>query len=373
MIYLDNAATSFPKPLEVKKALIDFLDTKGANAGRSAHAMSIESGRVVFEARKSLADLLNLKNPLNIAFTLNATHALNFAIKGLVKRGDVVVTSPFEHNSVKRVLNSIQDIKIKAFKTDKFGHIINYNQSLKGANLVVLMHANNVTGTIFPVKEIFKEAKDNGAITILDAAQSVGILDIDMDNVDIVCASGHKGLYGIQGTGFITFSDKFDTSKLNPLIVGGTGSKSEFEFHPNFMPDMLEAGTQNSHGIATIKAGINFIKTFKNGEILSHERNLKEFLKSELAKMSKFRVLEVPNEYETIGNLSFTHESLNPTDIAINLDKNGFCVRASLHCNPSTHKFYNTFPNGAVRVSPGYFTTFEDIENLVKNLRKING
>lgn len=333
--------------------------------------MSIDSGRVVFKARRSLAALMNLKKPLNIAFTLNATHALNLAIKGTIKKGDVVVTSPYEHNSVKRVLNSYPDIEIRILKTDKFGHLIDIQNSLKGANLLILTHANNVTGAVLPIKEIFKLAKEEGITTILDAAQSAGILDIAIEHADIICASGHKGLYGIQGTGFIALNDGFDISKFTPLMQGGTGSRSELEIHPSFMPDMLEAGTLNSHGIATIEAGIKFINSLKKDEILNHELMLREFLRSELLKMPKFRVLEVAPEYKTIGNLSFTHTDLDPSQIAMRLDEEGICVRASLHCNPSTHALYRTSPNGAVRVSPGYFTTVSDTENLLAVLRKI--
>jgi len=371
VIYLDNAATTYPKPECVKNALLDFMQNCGANAGRSGHAMSIDSGRVVFEARKSLADMLGIKHPMNVAFTLNATHALNLAIQGVVKKGDVVVTSPFEHNSVKRVLNAYDGIEIRVLKTDKFGHLVDVKESLKGANVVILVHANNVSGMILPVDEIFKLAKENGATTILDAAQSAGVLDISTKYTDIVCASGHKGLYGIQGTGFIALSDKFDISKIKPLMQGGTGSKSEHEIHPNFMPDMLEAGTLNAHGIATVKAGIEFINSLKKDEIINHERELREFLRSELLKMSEFKILEVPPSYETIGNLSFTHERLSPSEISLKLNEKGFCVRASLHCNPGTHKFYGTSPDGAVRVSPGYFTTLEEMESLVSVLREI--
>ena len=224
---------------------------------------------------------------------------------------------------------------------------------------------------VLPVDEIFSLAKEKGAITILDAAQSAGILDIDIKYVDIVCASGHKGLYAIQGTGFIALNDKFDISNLTLLLQGGTGSKSELEIHPDFMPDMLEAGTQNAHGIASLKAGTEFIKSLKKDEILNNERDLREFLRSKLLKMSEFKVLETPPNYETIGNLSFIHQRLSPSQIAMILDEKGFCVRASLHCNPSTHAVYNTFPSGAVRVSPGYFTTLEEMENLVVALRQI--
>lgn len=376
MIYLDNAATSFPKPKCVKVALIDFFDNYGANAGRSGHKMSIEAGKIIFDTRYKLANLLKIKNPLNISFTYNATYALNLAINGVIKKGDIVVTSPYEHNSVKRVLNFLQEkefITLKTFKLDKFGHIIDYEETLKGANLLCLVHANNVSGAIFPIKEIFKKAKEFGVITLLDAAQSIGIVDIDMKNnfIDILCASGHKGLFGIQGSGILALSDDFDINLITPFIQGGTGSASELEIQPNFMPDMLESGTQNGHAIACINAGIDFINEIGIEKIFSHEICLKQYLIEEISKIDDLMILKVPNEYKSISNLSIVSKSMSVSDLANRLDYNGFLTRASLHCNPSTHKFYLTYPNGALRISPGYFNNIKELEKLLIILKKV--
>lgn len=374
MIYLDNASTTYPKPKCVKMALNQALDKFGANAGRAGFEMAVNTGRMIFETRLKLAKLLGLKKPQNIAFTYNATHSLNLAINGVIKNGDIVVTSDFEHNSVKRVLNhlkSTKNISVRLLKTDKFGHFIDVSQTLKGTNVLVLIHANNVSGAIFPVGEIFKIAKENGVITILDAAQSLGILPFEMKFSDIVCASGHKGLFGIQGSGVIALSDDFDITKISPLMQGGTGSKSQLEIQPDFMPDMFESGTQNAHAIATINAGIDFINEIGIDEIFKKEKEMKEFLIKEISVLSSYEILKIPPKYDTISNLSIVSKNLNPSDLANRLGANGICVRASLHCNPATHRFYGTFPNGAVRISPGIFTTQNELEKFIQILKDL--
>ncbi|MDU7070597.1 aminotransferase class V-fold PLP-dependent enzyme [Campylobacter ureolyticus] len=372
MIYLDNAATTFPKPKCVREALIYFFDHLGANAGRSGHKMAIEAGRVIFETRVLVANLLNIMNPLNIIFTSNATHSLNLAIKGVLKKDDVVVTSPYEHNSVMRVLNSL-DVKIKILKIDKFGHIFNFKNILKDAKLVVLSHANNVNGMILPIGEIFEFAKKSGAITVLDAAQSVGLLDTDMKklNIDLFCASGHKNLFGIQGVGILGINDNFDIVNLKPIFEGGTGSKSEAQTQPNFMPDKFESGTQNAHGIATLRAGIEFINKTKRENILRHEKELKSFLINEILKLDEFKILKTPPKYDSTGVLSIISKRLNPSELSNLLNEKGILTRASLHCNPSTHKFYGTFPKGSLRISPGFFTKFDDLNYLIDILKKV--
>lgn len=376
MIYLDNAATSFPKPECVKIALLNILENNGANAGRSGHQMSIQAGKIIFDTRLKVANLVRLKNPLNVAFTHNATHSLNLAINGVLKEGDTVVTSPYEHNSIKRVLNFLKDrknINIRTLEVDKFGHIVNYKESLKGAKLLCLMHANNVSGAIFPIREIFAEAKKLGVVTLLDAAQSIGIIDIDIKNdfIDLICASGHKGLFGIQGTGILAINKDFDLSNFTPFMQGGTGSKSELEIQPTFMPDVLESGTQNAHGIATIGAGIDFINEKGIKNIFSHEVELKEFLIKELEAMNDLVILKVPNDYKSISNLSIISKSKCISDIANRLDEKGILTRASLHCNPSTHKFYSTYPDGALRISPGFFNTIKELEDTIKILKEV--
>lgn len=374
MIYLDNASTTYPKPECVKSALLTALDRFGANAGRAGFEMAVNTGRMIFETRLKVAKLLGLNKSQNVAFTHNATHSLNLAINGVVKNNDIIVTSGFEHNAVKRVLNHLKNTKnisVRILKTDKFGHFIDVCDTLKGANLLVLMHANNVSGTIFPINEIFKIAKENGVITILDAAQSIGIVPFDMKFTDIACAGGHKGLFGIQGTGIIALSDDFEIGQISPFMQGGTGSKSQLEIQPNFMPDMLESGTQNAHGICTIGAGIDFINENGIDKIFSHEKSMKKFLIAEISKLKSFQILQTPPNYDTNGNLSIICQNFSPSDLANRLASNDICVRASLHCNPSTHKFYGTFPNGAVRISPGFFNTQNELEKVIEILKDL--
>lgn len=376
MIYLDNAATTFPKPKIVKNALVEFLENYGANARSSGHDMSIKSGRIIFETREKIANLVNLQDVLKVIFTSNATHSINIILHGILQKNDKVVCSPYEHNSTIRVLKFLEkklNLDIEFLKLNKHLQIDTFKlkDSLKGAKLLCLCHANNVTGAILPIQKIFKVAKNQGVLTLLDAAQSLGVVQIDMqkDSIDFLCASGHKGLFGIQGTGVLCINNEH---KITPLMQGGTGSKSEDINHPQFFPDILESGTQNAHGICSIKAGISFIESFGLKNILIHERNLKNILINELEKFSDIKVLYPPKEYESIANVSFVSKNHNPTKIARMLEFEAkILTRASLHCNPLTHKIYNTFPVGAVRMSLGVFNNEANLDTIISTLKKV--
>jgi selenocysteine lyase/cysteine desulfurase len=254
MIYFDNAATSFPKPKEVLEAILKILSTAG-NPGRGAHQLSIDSGEIIFSARVAVAKLFSVKNPMHIIFTSGATEALNLAIQGLIKNGDQVVTTHFEHNSVIRTLHAIG---AEVILTDDLKSAIT-----KKTRAVIVNHASNVTGVVQDL-EVGKFCKEQGILFIVDAAQTSGIIPISMDNIDLLAFSGHKGMNGPMGTGGLVINDHFDYKKIKPLKYGGTGSKSTESYQPDFLPDMFESGTPNVPGIAGLLTGINSIKEHQN-------------------------------------------------------------------------------------------------------------
>ncbi|MGP1580884.1 MAG: aminotransferase class V-fold PLP-dependent enzyme [Wolinella sp.] len=379
MIYLDNAATTFPKPPQVAEAVLGFLQGIGASAGRSGHSLSINAGRIVFEAREAIAALINNPDSSRIIFTHNATHAINSILYGLLKRGDRVLVSPLEHNSVMRPLNALKasrGIGMEVFAHDSLGEIdlASLKALAPGAKLIVSTHANNVTGAVLPIKEIAKIAHEAGAYFMLDAAQSAGILEIDMQDlgVDFLCASGHKGLMGIQGSGFFALHPRVDISELSPIMQGGTGSRSELEEQPLILPDKFECGTLNGHGIAALNAGIAWISSRGIAQIHKHELELREALECGLREISGVEILEIPSNYDRIANISFFSRNLSVSTLAQRLDSEyGILTRASLHCSPSTHRLYGTLKSGAVRLSPGIFTTHSEIEKTLEAIKKL--
>jgi selenocysteine lyase/cysteine desulfurase len=261
MIYLDNAATSWPKPPEVIKAMADALEYSGGNPGRSGHRLAIEAARIVYDTRETVASFFNLEDPLRVIFTNNATHAINIVLNGLLKPGDSVVVSSMEHNAVMRPLRALerQGVRLKIIPCFPDGKI-----DLQAAaalietdtRLVVLIHASNVTGTIQPAAEISRLAHGAGSLILVDAAQTAGVIPVNMKQIgaDFIAFTGHKGLLGPSGVGGLLIAPDFDVSSLNPLIRGGTGSQSEHEEQPEFMPDKFEAGTANLAGIAGLVA-----------------------------------------------------------------------------------------------------------------------
>lgn len=379
MIYLDNAATSFPKPPCIEEAVVRFLRHQGANAGRSGHSLSIEAGRVIFEARESIATLIGLSDSSRLFFTSSATHGLNALLHGLLRQGDIVACSPLEHNSIMRPLHYLEKhrgIKIRIFPHDELGEIKleALRESFQGARLVISTHASNVTGAILPIEEIAKIAHEAGALFLLDAAQSAGIVPINMEEsrIDLLAASGHKGLLGLQGSGFFALAPWVDIDTIEPLMQGGTGSRSELEEQPMILPDKFECGTLGGHGIAAMRAGVEWINARGIEAIYRHEVELRETLKAALEEIKGARILATPPAYPTIANLSFIAERFSPSEIAQRLDREfGILTRASLHCAPSAHRLHGTLKSGAVRLSPGALTTTEEIEATIEALRRV--
>ncbi|MBN1233903.1 MAG: aminotransferase class V-fold PLP-dependent enzyme [Candidatus Coatesbacteria bacterium] len=378
MIYVDNAATSFPKPGEVGRAMLDYLENKSANPGRSAHRLSIEAGRAIYRTRENLARLLDLKDPLRIVFCLNATEALNLVIRGFLEPGMHVITSSMEHNSVMRPLRNLEkkgvEITVIRDKEDEL-FINDLEKSIKkNTALILLNHASNVNGRIFPIKSAGKIAEKNGILFMIDAAQSAGCIPIDMyeDNINILAFTGHKSLYGPQGTGGLAIRDDVDFTRIKTLKTGGTGSKSEKEEQPTFLPDMFESGTPNGVGLSGLNAGIEFITARKINEIHDFEISLAHELKSYLKKSAGITIYE-PLSEDSTATVSFNIDRLPSSKVAMILDeKYEIMTRAGLHCAPSAHKSIGSFPSGTVRISFGIFNTYEHVEKLIDAIIEIS-
>jgi cysteine desulfurase family protein len=379
MIYLDNAATSWPKPPEVLKALAYVLEQAGGNPGRSGHRLSITAARVVYDAREDIAQLVNCPDPLRVIFTENATYALNLGIYGLLKKGDRVVTSSMEHNSVMRPLRDLEkkDVKLTVVPCASDG-TLNLKEFAKtvtpGTRLVAIVHASNVTGTVMPVADVAKIAHRAGALFMVDAAQSAGVLPIDIQamGIDLLAFTGHKGPLGPTGIGALVIGKNVDTRQIAPLTRGGTGSQSEKQEQPEFLPDKFESGTPNVVGIAGLGAGIQFVLKKGIASIWEHEKALIQTLREELANIKGITVYGSSNPDESVGIMSFTIKGKTVSEIGQRLDEEyGILTRVGLHCAPAAHQTINTFPEGTVRLAPGVFTTMDEIQQTLKAIKKV--
>lgn len=378
MIYLDNAATSWPKPDCVSAAMERFLREHGANPGRSGHAMSIQAGRVVFDARERVARLFRFDDPLAVAFTKNATEALNLAIQGLLAPGDHVITSVMEHNSVLRPLRFLEGRGVSVTRVPCAGDGTldpdDVARSISSrTRLVVLSHASNVVGTLCPIGAIGKLAREHEVLFCVDAAQSAGACPIDMAamNIDLLAFTGHKSLYGPQGTGGLCIGERA-RGRLRPLLYGGTGSASDSDTHPEFLPDCFEAGTLNAVGLAGLAAGIAFIEERGVEAIRKHEMTLAARLIAGLRELPGIRILGTADMSRRTAVVSFNLDGWSCSEVAQTLDDRfGLCCRSGLHCAPLAHRQLGTFPEGAVRFSLGLFNTEADITAALDALREL--
>jgi len=377
-IYLDNAATSYPKPDSVPSAIERFIRECGGNPGRAGHRLSIEAGKVIWNTREKISQLFNVKNPLNVIFTPNATVAINLALMGILSPGDHVITSAMEHNSVMRPLRYLESkgviiTRVPCDIEGKFNLESFENSFRKETKLVIVTHASNVTGTIMPVKEIGKIARNHETLFCVDSAQSAGSLEIDMENmnIDLLAFTGHKSLYGPQGTGGLCVSDRA-IKNLKPLIYGGTGSGSSSDEQPDFPPDKFEAGTPNTPGLAGLSAGLDFIQSKGIKNIREIEKKLCSILINGLRDIPEIKITGPVNADERAAIVSFTVENKTCSEIAEQLEeKGGIICRAGLHCAPYAHRTIGTFPSGTVRISPGFFNTEDEIKKLVQILNEI--
>lgn len=379
LVYLDHAATSWPKPPEVAAAMMEALQQSGANAGRGNHSLAIGTGRVLVRARALLAELFGVSNAQDIAFTHNTTMGLNMAIKGTLQRGDHVISTMTEHNSVRRPLEFLRrtlEIEVDYVQVDPEGQLDlqKLQRSLRhNTRMVICNHSSNLLGSILPIGEIGDIVKSHGAVFLVDAAQSAGAVNIDVAamNIDLLAFPGHKGLLGPQGTGGLYISPHLD---LEPLMHGGTGSQSENSDQPSVRPDRYEAGTQNAVGIAGLLAGVKAVKALGIEQIHRQEWELTQLLIEGLSAIPGMRILGPAAGAPRSGIVAFVAEGADPANIAHRLDREyQIAVRAGMHCTPLAHQAVETLHSGAVRASVGVSSTEEDVHRLLDAMQEMLG
>ena len=372
-IYLDNSATSYPKPDCVYGAVNDYMRGNGASPGRGNYANAMAAEKLVYETRKALSKLFGAKKPGEIVFTSNATEAINTVLKGYLKSGDGVLTSNVEHNAMWRPLKNLEssrDVKISCFNVTRDGQVDldEIAGKLTGdIKLAAFTHGSNVLGNILPVAEISQLAHSKNIPVLIDASQTAGAYPIDIirDGVDFLAFTGHKSLLAPTGTGGFYISGL----QLDTLKEGGTGSMAKSPFQPELPPDRYEAGTMNIFGLAGLKAAVDFINGKGVLNILEHKRRLLSRLLHGLNEIPGIEIYGSQNPDEKLGLVSFNIGNADPYEIALKLDeKYGIMVRAGLHCAPQAHRVIGTEERGAVRVSMGIFNTEEHIDLLLTAL-----
>lgn len=386
-IYFDNASSSFPKPPCVVEAVSEFLTNIGASPARSAHKLSIESGRILYEARLALSELLSQPYEERIIFAPNATFALNAVLKGLLKNGDKVVTTSLEHNSVVRPLQHLSDkcgVKVEILNANEYGEIdlIQAKKALINAKVCVCTQVNNVCGVRLPIKELRDLCKESNVIFVLDVSQALGHIPVSADLADILCGSCHKGLYAPSALGFISLHSCFDIESLDSFVQGGSGSFSEEIIHPKMLPDKYEAGTHNMCAISGLYAGIAWLKQKGLDEVFAHNIVLRQRLLLGLQNLSHIELYamdrreyadRIDTESAPVATLSFNVIGKSPSSVALWLDREfQIFTRVGLHCSPLSHKSFGSFERGgSVRVSMGLFNTAKEVDILLEALKDI--
>lgn len=379
MIYLDNAATTFPKPNVVSEKMYECMKEYCANPGRGGHSLSVRASKEIMNTRFLIGELFNIPNVMNICFTKNATEAINIAIKGLLQENDHVITTRMEHNSVMRplrVLERDKNIQISLANVNEYGEIdIDHLERLIKDNtkLIVATLSSNVNGIVMPVVEIGEIAKRHNVLFLLDASQGAGSIPLDVQkmNIDLMALPGHKGLYGPQGTGVLYVREGV---KIKPLIEGGTGSKSEYIYQPEILPDEHESGTLNTPGIVGLGAGISYILDYGILNIRKYKHSLIERLYKGICDLDTIKIYSKMDINNNSGILALNFKEVDSNEIGYILDKiYDIKVRAGLHCAPLAHDTLKTIDKGGiVRFSVGIFNTNEDIDKTIEALREIS-
>ncbi len=375
MVYFDNAATTFPKPQTVLFAVNDAVKNYGGNPGRSGHRISMKVSEKVFEVRRKIGDFFNT-SPENVAFTLNCTHALNMAIKGVMAKGGHIVTSSLEHNSVLRPIYAMASEGKITYSVAEVSE--NVEETLKAfkeavkpdTKVIVSTFASNVSGTVLPIKELSRFCKEKGILFIVDAAQGAGLFNIDMEDIDILCTAGHKALYGTTGTGLMIFKKDF---QVDTIIEGGTGSNSLELLQPDFLPDRFESGTLNTTGIISLGAGVDVVMNKGIENIYRYEMALCIKVYNELKNMKNVSlVADSFKLFEKAPIVSFNIDGTDSAKLSGILSDKGYMLRGGFHCAPLAHKQFGTDKTGAVRFSPSHFNTTKQVNDFLYEIKKLS-
>ena len=377
-IYLDNASTSFPKAPTVATAMSDYITNRGININRGSYALAYDVEDIIYTTRQRLNTLFNGHDPSHVIFTQNVTMSLNMVIKGLLKSGDHVLVSSMEHNAVMRPLTQLldKDITFDTIPCDSTGSIqMDSIEPLIRPNTVALIinHASNVCGTIQPLESIGPICKAHNLQFIVDAAQTAGVIPIDVKacHIDALCFTGHKGLLGPQGIGGIILTKEM-AQNLTPLIAGGTGSFSHLETMPTHMPDAFESGTLNLPGIIGLNEGLAYIESQGMENIHNHELALTQAFLEGLQSIDGINIVGKQNIQDRTAVVSITIDSMDPASIAYELESTyHIMTRVGLHCAPRAHQTLRTYPEGTVRFSFGYANTHKDVESALSALNTI--
>lgn len=378
MIYMDNGATSFPKPQEVLETLIDVTANYCANPGRSGHFMAARTAQEIYKTRLAAAQLFNIEDAGRIVFTKNCTESLNLALKGILREGDHVVTTSMEHNSVIRPLIELRKKGVSttfiSCRQDGSVSTEDIKSAIrKNTKLIVMTAASNVTGTIMPLEETGRIAVRRGVLFMVDGAQGAGHMELDVkkNHIDILAAPGHKGLLGAQGTGLLYIREGIE---IQPLLAGGTGSKSKQEEQPQDFPEGYEAGTVNAPGIIALGAAIRFINRIGVRAIENHERKLTQKLQTGLKKIAGVQLYGPENVADKTAVIAMNIRGIDCEEAAGLLnDKYGIAVRAGFHCSPRAHETIGTADTGCIRICPGFYTSEKELEAVIRAIREIAG
>lgn len=370
MIYWDNAATTWPKPRSVCRAIGQALERYGANPGRAGHRMSMETAGMVYDCRRNIADFFGLKNENGVIFTSNCTASLNMVIRSILGQGGRAVVSDLEHNAVVRPLTALSPMSsydIAPWSPDPTQTVENFRRAIgPNTKLILCTHASNVFGVLNPIPQLGELAREYGLYFCVDAAQTAGVLPIDMEkyHIDFLCVAPHKGLYAPMGTGLLLCREM---DKIQPIVYGGTGSYSMMPTQPKELPDRLESGTQNIPGICGVAAGLRFVQERGVSTIYRHEISCLQHLYHRLMLLP---FLDIYTPYPRLGEtapvLSVNVKGKASEEVAEWLDKNGVAVRAGLHCAPWAHRRFGTLEQGTIRLVPSAFSTVEEAEKIAK-------
>ncbi len=379
MIYLDNAATSWPKPSVVLDAVMHAMRDVGANPGRAGHRLANESGRIVYRAREAVAELFGAPDPLRVVFGANVTWALNLALRGLLRPGDHVITSSIEHNSVMRPLRALEreGVALTVVPCAPTGALDPQQVAdalRRETTLIALNHASNVVGTVLPVAEMGAIARRHGALLLVDAAQTAGAWPIDFvaDGIDLLAFTGHKSLYGPMGTGGLLLGERVDPARVAPLARGGTGSRSELEEQPDFCPDKYEAGTPNVPGLAGLEAGVRWVREQGVAALRRQEAALTQRLIDGLRAIPGVTLYGTGDAARQTATVSFNLAGVPPSEAGLRLDEEfAIMCRIGLHCSPACHRTLGTFPEGTVRFGLGAFTTSNEVDAALDAVRQL--